>query len=73
MDERSLQDIVRQLSDLDLALFLCLAAREHCLIETTGDDISDLTKELALVNPHDGVLIMTYVFTNAMTDLREHV
>lgn len=50
MDEQSLQDIVRQLSDLELALFLCLAAREHCLIETTGDAISDLAKELALVN-----------------------
>lgn len=49
MDEWSLPDIVRQLSDLELALFLCLAAREHCLIETTGDDIYDLTRELVLV------------------------
>lgn len=49
MDDLSLEDIVRKLSDLEVALFLCLAAREHCLIETTGDGIHDLAKELALV------------------------
>lgn len=49
MDDFSLEDIVRQLSDLEVALFLCLVAREHCLIETTRDGIHDLAKELALV------------------------
>lgn len=49
MDGLSLEDLVRQLSDLEVALFLCLAAREHCLIETTRDGIYDLAKELALV------------------------
>lgn len=58
MDERSLQDNVRQLSDLELALFLCLAAREHCLIETASASISDLGRELALVNPQMESLIM---------------
>ncbi|KAJ5315670.1 hypothetical protein N7476_005977 [Penicillium atrosanguineum] len=52
MDDPSLEDIVRQLSDLEVALFLCLVAREHCLIETTGDGIHDLAKELALVCSH---------------------
>ncbi|KAJ5218648.1 uncharacterized protein N7498_000747 [Penicillium cinerascens] len=49
MDDFSLEDTVRQLSDLEVALFLCLVAREHCLIETTRDGIHDLAKELALV------------------------
>ncbi|KAJ5279624.1 hypothetical protein N7478_004996 [Penicillium angulare] len=49
MDGTTLEDVARQLSDLEVALFLCLAAREHCLIETTGDAIHDLAKELALI------------------------
>lgn len=51
MDELSLGRIGQKLSDLELALFLCLVAREHCLIETTSDGIGDLARELALVNP----------------------
>lgn len=58
MDELRLQDIAQRLSDLEVALFLCLVAREHCLIETTSDGISDLAKELALVN-HIRPLMMT--------------
>ncbi|KAJ5107263.1 hypothetical protein N7456_003938 [Penicillium angulare] len=49
MDGTTLEDVARQLSDLEVALFLCLAAREHCLIETTSDAIHDLAKELALI------------------------
>ncbi|KAJ6006075.1 hypothetical protein N7451_004019 [Penicillium sp. IBT 35674x] len=49
MDDTSLEDVARQLSDLEMALFLCLAAQEHCLIETTGDSVYDLGKELALI------------------------
>jgi hypothetical protein len=49
MDESHLADIARQLSDLEVALFTCLVAREHCLIETTSHCINDLAKELALV------------------------
>lgn len=58
MDERGLQDIVQGLTDLELALFLCLAAREHCLIETTGDEIGDLATELALVQHHSLSLVL---------------
>ena len=49
MDNSGFEDIARQLSDLEMALFLCLVSREHCLIETTSDSIQDLAKELALV------------------------
>lgn len=50
MDNPRLEDFVRGLSDLEVALFLSLVAREHCLIETTGDLVDDLAKELALVS-----------------------
>jgi hypothetical protein len=50
MDETRLEDFVRGLSDLEVALFLSLVAREHCLIETMGDLLDDLAKELALVS-----------------------
>lgn len=49
MDDLSVDDIALQLSDLEIALLLCLVAREHCLIETTEDSIHDVAKELALV------------------------
>lgn len=49
MDELSLEDLARQLSDLELALFLSLVAREHCLIETTGNSVNDVASDLALV------------------------
>jgi hypothetical protein len=49
MDDPGLDEIARQLSDLEVALLLCLVAREHCLIETTSHCIHDLAKELALV------------------------
>ncbi|KAJ5966152.1 hypothetical protein N7481_012866 [Penicillium waksmanii] len=49
MDDHNLEEIARQLSDLEVALFLCLASREHCLIETTGNCLNDLAKELVLI------------------------
>ncbi|KAJ5656153.1 hypothetical protein N7507_008103 [Penicillium longicatenatum] len=49
MDDTSLEDVARQLSDLEVALFLSLAAHEHCLIETTGNSVHDLGRELALI------------------------
>ncbi|KAJ5620318.1 hypothetical protein N7510_004302 [Penicillium lagena] len=49
MAELSLDDLARQLSDIEVALLLCLVAREQCLIETTNACIHDLAKELALI------------------------
>ncbi|CDM31033.1 hypothetical protein DTO013E5_327 [Penicillium roqueforti] len=48
-DLADIADIAQQLSDLEVALLLCLVAREHCLIETTSHCINDLAKELALI------------------------
>lgn len=50
MDESSLDDIAGQLTDLEVAIFLCLVAHEQCLVETTAECIHDLAKELALVS-----------------------
>ncbi|KAJ5832461.1 hypothetical protein N7474_000772 [Penicillium riverlandense] len=49
MAELTLDDLARQLSDIEVALWLSLVAREQCLIETTGACIHDLAKELALI------------------------
>lgn len=49
MDGFSIDELALQLSDLELAVLLCLAAHEHCLLETTKDSIHDVAKELALV------------------------
>lgn len=44
-----LLDLAQDLSDLEVALLLCLVDNEHPLIETTDDNIGDVAKELALV------------------------
>lgn len=50
MDGFSIDELALQLSDLELAVLLCLAAHEHCLLETTKDSIHDVAKELALIS-----------------------
>ncbi|KAL2011417.1 hypothetical protein VTN00DRAFT_4135 [Thermoascus crustaceus] len=49
MESLDIVDLVPELSDLELAIFLSLVAREHCLIETKKDAIDDVAKELALI------------------------
>ncbi|KAJ5497113.1 hypothetical protein N7463_009100 [Penicillium fimorum] len=49
MDYTDLANLAQELSDLEVALLLCLVAREHCLIETTSRCINDLAKELVLI------------------------
>ncbi|KAJ5894238.1 hypothetical protein N7495_005929 [Penicillium taxi] len=71
MDDSSLDDIARQLSDLEVALFLCLAAREHCLIETTSDGINDLGKELALICSQTFGLSYSIVDFDSTTTIEE--
>ncbi|OQD74875.1 hypothetical protein PENDEC_c009G05782 [Penicillium decumbens] len=71
MDDLSFEDIVRQLSDLEVALFLCLVAREHCLIETTRDGIHDLAKELALVCSNTFNLSYSILDCDATTSIED--
>ncbi|PYH97959.1 hypothetical protein BO71DRAFT_426515 [Aspergillus ellipticus CBS 707.79] len=50
MDESSdIASLVLGLSDLDVALALCLAVHQHCRIEATDANIHDVAKELALI------------------------
>lgn len=49
-----LADKVAELSDLELALLLCLSAHEHCLIRTEEDALDSLQQELQLVRLDPG-------------------
>ncbi|PYH49545.1 uncharacterized protein BP01DRAFT_352115 [Aspergillus saccharolyticus JOP 1030-1] len=44
-----IRNLALELSDLEVALFLCLAVHEHCRVETTDTNINDVAKELALI------------------------
>lgn len=45
-----IRNLALELSDLEVALFLCLAVHEHCRVETADTNVHDVAKELALVN-----------------------
>ncbi|KAL2135203.1 hypothetical protein VTI74DRAFT_9409 [Chaetomium olivicolor] len=49
MADEQLLDKIQNLSDLELAVLLCLIAREHCLISTEPDSVDELAEELRLV------------------------
>jgi hypothetical protein len=54
MADEALLDKIQDLSDLELAVLLCLTAQEHCIIDTDPDTIDDLVHELQLVSTtHD--------------------
>lgn len=40
---------VHELSDLELAVLICLIAQEHCIIDTDPDVLDELVQELELV------------------------
>lgn len=42
---------VQALSDLELAVLICLVADQHCIIETERSLINDVEEELRLVSP----------------------
>ena len=50
LDTRDYVDKVHDLSDRELAILLCLIAKQHCLVETEDRLIDDLAHELALVS-----------------------
>lgn len=52
MADESLIDKVHGLSDLELAVLLCLISREHCIISTPPGAIDDLVQELQLIASH---------------------
>lgn len=50
-DEEDLLTKVHGLSDLELAAFLCLVNREHCIVSTPPVALNELIEELQLVSP----------------------
>ncbi|KAF7718538.1 Uncharacterized protein PECH_003650 [Penicillium ucsense] len=71
MDFSSFEKLARQLSDLEVAVFLSLVAREHCLIETSDDLIDDLAQELALVCTHSLGLAYSILDCSAETSTND--
>jgi hypothetical protein len=52
MDESRdpLVEKVQTLSDLELAVLVCLVAEQHCIIQTEGQLLDDVEQELKLVS-----------------------
>ncbi|CAK7236654.1 hypothetical protein SEUCBS140593_009692 [Sporothrix eucalyptigena] len=50
-----LVDRVHDLSDLELAILLCLVSHEHCVIGTPEDAVKELVDELGLLSNSSGV------------------
>ncbi|KAF2468876.1 uncharacterized protein BDR25DRAFT_53793 [Lindgomyces ingoldianus] len=50
-DERIVEK-VQALSDIELAVLLCLVADQHCIIETDGETLSGLVAELQVIASH---------------------
>jgi hypothetical protein len=55
---------VQALSDLELAVLVCLVADQHCIIETHSDLMDDVEAELQLVNLIDSFSDMTLAETD---------
>lgn len=49
MEIHKLVERVQNSSDLELAILLCLIAKQHCRIEVEDELVDDLAQELALV------------------------
>lgn len=49
MENKEISAKAQELSDVELALLLCLAADQHCIIQTKEEGIDALEEELQLV------------------------
>ncbi len=49
MENFRLVEEIQELTDLELAMLLCLVADQSCIIQTEQDDIESLEQELQLV------------------------
>lgn len=62
MADETLVDKIQDLSDLELAVLLCLIAQEHCIIDTEPEVLDDLVQELQLVG---SIIFIRYVVAEA--------
>jgi hypothetical protein len=65
MESSRLVERVQELTDLELAILLCLVADQSCIIQTDQDDMESLEQELQLVGRQ-----CLYPTRNAETDGR---
>jgi hypothetical protein len=65
MDSYAIQDLVSELTDLELAILLALICQEHCVIETPIVNIDNVAGELALV-----LFLPSYKHFNILTQYR---
>ena len=72
-DLAEISSLVLELSDLEVALYLCLAAREHCRIDATADSINDVATELALVTCFLVYKVLHSSPTNVPPDMCTHL
>ena len=49
MESQSIVAKVQNLTDIELALLLCLIANQHCIIHTAEESLEALEEELQLV------------------------
>ncbi|KAL4782246.1 hypothetical protein BJX76DRAFT_333260 [Aspergillus varians] len=70
-DAQDISRLARELSDLELALLLCLAGQEHCLIEATHSNANDVAAELALICSYTYGLVYRVVEFSDATSLQD--
>jgi hypothetical protein len=66
MADEALLSKIHGLSDLELAVLICLIAQEHCIIDTEPDALDDLVQELELV------AAKVFGLSHAVVDCSEH-
>ncbi|EHA55301.1 hypothetical protein MCOR27_004777 [Pyricularia oryzae] len=71
MADDDLLDKVHNLSDIELAVLLCLISREHCLISTPSEALNDLVGELHLIATRTFGLTCVTVDCHANTTLED--
>lgn len=71
MADEDLLGKVHNLSDIELAVLLCLISREHCLISTPAEALNDLVGELHLIAARTFGLTFVTINCHANTTLED--
>ena len=67
-------DKVQALSDVELAILLCLITEQHCIIETEKEAIDGLDNEIRLVcRPENSRNLRVLIILDCFERLRTHV
>ncbi|KAL2048159.1 hypothetical protein N7G274_000070 [Stereocaulon virgatum] len=71
MDTSELVDKIQELTDLELAVLVCLVTSQHCIIQTEEDGLDPLEQELRLVASNIFGLSYTVVHCNNSSTLED--